>query len=113
MAIGRAGDRDIIVSGGWDNAVQIWDATTGQPLGEPLTGHTFLVYAVAIGRVGHRDVILSGSEDKSVRVWDARTGEPLQVLDLLGPALTVACGPQMLAVAVASAVCAFAVTLEA
>ena len=40
VAIGRAGGRDVIVSGGQDATVRVWDAVTGQPRGEPLTGHT-------------------------------------------------------------------------
>ena len=40
MAIGRIGDRDVIVSGSWDQTVRVWDAATGQPRGDPLTGHT-------------------------------------------------------------------------
>ncbi len=40
IALGRLGDRDIIVSGALDDTVRIWDATTARPLGEPLTGHS-------------------------------------------------------------------------
>ena len=40
VAIGRIGDRDVIVSGGDDETVRVWDAATGQPRGDPLTGHT-------------------------------------------------------------------------
>ena len=61
MAIGRIGDRDVIVSGSWDKTVRVWDAAIGRPRGEPLTGHTGSVNAVAIGRIGDRDVIVSGS----------------------------------------------------
>ncbi|MBX6751745.1 MAG: hypothetical protein IRY85_19165 [Micromonosporaceae bacterium] len=75
MATGRAGDRDIVVSGGHDQMVWIWDAATGVPIGAPLTGHTELVYAVAIGRAGDRDVIVSGGFDGTVRIWDAVTGD--------------------------------------
>ena len=39
VAIGRAGDRDIIVSGSDDGTVRIWDAVTGNPVGDPLAGH--------------------------------------------------------------------------
>ena len=40
VAVGRAGDRDVIVSGSEDGTVRVWDAATGQPVGPPLTGHT-------------------------------------------------------------------------
>jgi WD40 repeat protein len=77
VAVGRAGGRDIIVSGGDDRTVRIWDAVTGQSIGEPLTGHPRTVYAVAAGQAGGRDIIVSGSSDDTVRIWDAVTGQPV------------------------------------
>ena len=53
-----------------DSTVRIWDAATGRPHGEPFTGHTHRVEAVAIGRTGDRDIIVSGSWDRTVRIWD-------------------------------------------
>ena len=82
VAVGRAGDREVIVSGSYDRTVRVWDAVTGQPAGQPLTGHTGAVVSVAMGRAGDRDVITSGSYDRTVRVWDAVTGQPV------GPPLT-------------------------
>jgi hypothetical protein len=81
VAIGRAGDGDVFVSGASDGTVRIWDALTGAPIGAPLRGHDHAVYAVAIGRAGNRDLIISGSRDGTVRTWDAATGSPA------GPAL--------------------------
>ena len=77
MAIGRAGDRDVIVSGCGDGTVRVWDAVNGDPAGDPLTGHDGWVNAVAIGRAGDRDIIVSGSADRTVRIWDALTGNPV------------------------------------
>ena len=76
VAIGRAGDRDVIVSGSDDGTVRVWDAVTGDPAGDPLADHDGPVSAVAIGRAGDRDVIVSGSDDGTVQVWDAVTGDP-------------------------------------
>ena len=76
VAIGRIGDRDVIVCGCDDGTVRVWDAATGRPRGDPLTGHTGYVNTVAIGRIGDRDVIVSGGHDKTVQVWDAATGRP-------------------------------------
>ena len=56
----------------YDNTVRVWDADTGQPIGDPLTGHTDSVYSVAFSPDGHR--IASGSDDNTVRLWDAGTG---------------------------------------
>jgi WD40 repeat protein len=76
VAVGRVGDRDVIVSGGEDRTVLVWDANTGQTLGQPLAGHTSRVRAVAVGRVGNVYVIASGDE-RTVRAWDALSGRPL------------------------------------
>ena len=88
-AIGRAGDRDVIVSASSDGTVRVWDAVTGRARGEPLTGHTGGVRGVAIGRAGDRDVIVSASSDGTVRIWDSAEGRSL-VIDLLGPAVAAA-----------------------
>src|SRR5262249_45041967 len=56
VAVGRAGDRDVIVSASY-GLVRVWDAVTGAPRGQPLIGHDGAVTAVAVGRAGDRDVI--------------------------------------------------------
>ena len=55
--------------------MRLWDADTGQPVGQPLTGHTDCVSSVAFSPDGQR--IVSGSADKTVRLWDADTGQPI------------------------------------
>ena len=65
-----------IVSGSCDNTVRVWDADTGQPVGQPLTGHTRLGVqrGVQPRRQAHRLRQLATS---TVRVWDADTGQPV------------------------------------
>jgi WD40 repeat protein len=70
VAVGQVEGRPVIVSGGDDATVRVWDAATGTPVGDPLTGHTGYVNAVAVGQVDGRPVIVSGSDDATVRVWD-------------------------------------------
>jgi WD40 repeat protein len=85
VAVGRLGDRDVIVSGDDDlddrsaaGTVRIWDQD-GQPVGRPLTGHDCPVSTVAVGRLGDPDVIVSGDADNgggTVRIWD-EDGQPV------------------------------------
>ncbi|MFB7526808.1 WD40 repeat domain-containing protein [Streptomyces sp. NPDC056178] len=57
--------------------VQVWDVATGRPVGEPLTGHTDTVRAVATAMVDGRPVAVTGSDDETVRMWDLTTGRPV------------------------------------
>jgi WD40 repeat protein len=47
----------------------------GQPVGEPLEGHTDLIRSVSFSPDGTR--IVSGSDDETIRLWDAATGQPI------------------------------------
>jgi WD40 repeat protein len=63
-----------IASGSPDHTVRLWDAKTGQQIGQPLH-HDDAVTSVAFSPNGTR--IASGSADKTVRLWDAATGQPI------------------------------------
>ncbi|KIJ46218.1 hypothetical protein M422DRAFT_165567 [Sphaerobolus stellatus SS14] len=62
-----------IVSGSHDKTIRIWDAETGQNVGDPLTGHTEWVQSVAFSHDGKQ--IVSGSADKTIQIWDVETGQ--------------------------------------
>ncbi|MGH9277550.1 MAG: hypothetical protein ACRD12_05515, partial [Acidimicrobiales bacterium] len=72
--------RAVAVSGGDDGTVRVWDLASGRPAGEPLTGHTDWVRAVAVGTVEGRAVAVSGGEDGTVRVWDLARATCLMTL---------------------------------
>ena len=63
------------VSGG-DRTVRVWDLASGTPAGDPFTGHTDWVNAVAVGELDGRPVAVSGGDDRTVRVWDLASGTP-------------------------------------
>ena len=65
-------DGRLIVSGSWDNTIQLWHAQTGGQVGNPLQGHTESVLSVAFSPDGRH--IVSGSWDKTIQLWDAQTG---------------------------------------
>ena len=61
------------VTGSADDAVRIWDLTTDQELGQPLTGATSAslgVQSVVVTDVGGRPFAVTGDRDGIVRTWD-------------------------------------------
>lgn len=94
VAVGRAGDRDIIVAGAGGHTARIWDPAIGAPVGAALDGERSWVNAVTVGRAEGRDIIVGGTHDGTVRIWDAITGEPIGVplLGHRGPVVAVAIG---------------------
>ncbi|KAL0957195.1 hypothetical protein HGRIS_003287 [Hohenbuehelia grisea] len=71
MSVAFSHDGTRIVSGSTDQTIRIWDATTGEQVGEALSGHDDWVRSVAFSRDGTR--IVSGSDDLTIRIWDATT----------------------------------------
>jgi WD40 repeat protein len=58
IVLGRAGGRDVIACADrTGNAVRIWDAATGQPVGTPVPVTAGLYSTLALARDGRRDVI--------------------------------------------------------
>jgi WD40 repeat protein len=66
-------DGQRIASASNDHMVRVWDATAGQLVADPFTGHTDSVRSVAIS--SDRQRIASTSNDHTIRVWDATTGQ--------------------------------------
>jgi len=69
------GCRETLASGGDDGTIRLWDAHSGQPIGEPLTEHTETVSSVAFSPDG--ETLASGSWDDTIRLWDAHSGQPI------------------------------------
>ena len=67
----------LLVSGGEDNSVRIWDATSGRQLVR-CDGHRSSVETVAINRQG--TMVASGGADDIIRLWNAGTGKRLGIL---------------------------------
>jgi WD40 repeat protein len=61
-------DGQVLATGSEDNTIILWDAATGQPLGEPLTGHHDIVISVTFSPDGQ--TLASGSGDGTIILWD-------------------------------------------
>src|SRR5206468_10410877 len=70
VPVGVRQGRRVIISGGFDQTVRVWDLESGELALGPLTGHDDTVRAVAFGERFGQPVIVSGGYDGTVRVWD-------------------------------------------
>ncbi|KAJ5113730.1 hypothetical protein N7456_002264 [Penicillium angulare] len=61
---------DILVSGGCDREVRVWNMATGAGI-HLLRGHTSTVRCL---KMSDRNTAISGSRDTTLRIWDLKTG---------------------------------------
>jgi WD40 repeat protein len=79
-AVAFSPDGKTLASGGWDEAVRLWDVATGEER-RRLDGHRRgMVAAVIFSRDG-RHLASRGGLDGTVLVWDAATGKELHRFD--------------------------------
>ncbi|KAJ5666749.1 hypothetical protein N7462_011158 [Penicillium macrosclerotiorum] len=67
---------DILVSGGCDREVRVWNMATGSGI-HLLRGHTSTVRCL---KMSDRNTAISGSRDTTLRIWDLTTGTCRNVL---------------------------------
>lgn len=75
--IALSSEHQILVSGGTDKALKVWDLNTGQ-LKQTFQSDSGEIVAIAISPDGR--FIVSGSRDRMVRVWDRDTGKRQAIL---------------------------------
>ncbi|MEV7009031.1 WD40 repeat domain-containing protein [Streptosporangium sp. NPDC051022] len=77
--------RAVVVTGGSDGRIRVWDVEADRLPGSPLPGHTAQARELAVVVGGGRTAVVSRDERGGVRTRDALTGQPLDPLDLLEP----------------------------
>ncbi|PCH39140.1 WD40 repeat-like protein [Wolfiporia cocos MD-104 SS10] len=68
----------LVVSGGCDKELRIWDVKSGWCI-YTLRGHTSTIRCLKV--VHGRPIAITGSRDRTLRVWDIQRGRPLRVLE--------------------------------
>ena len=86
--------RPVAVTGGQDGTVRVWDLTSAQPRGGPLTGHTYTVQAVACTTLDGRPVAVTGGRDATVRMWDLDSHRQITFMRLPDAAHALAATPK-------------------
>ncbi|KAI0342490.1 WD40 repeat-like protein [Trametopsis cervina] len=66
---------DRLIASSRGNHVQLWDATTGERVGEPLAGHSDVVRAIAFSPNGK--TLVSASWDGTLILWNTTTSQPI------------------------------------
>jgi WD40 repeat protein len=90
--------RPVALTGSDDHKVLVWDLETGHSRGEPLTGHSGAVSAVAFSEIDRNPVAVTGSTDGTLRVWNLDTGALAEAIDLHSVPFTIAATPDATAV---------------
>ncbi|KAF8654662.1 hypothetical protein AX16_003479 [Volvariella volvacea WC 439] len=68
----------IVVSGGCDKILRVWDINTGYCI-YALPGHTSTIRCIKV--LDGRPVAVTGARDATLRVWDVQKGRMLRVLE--------------------------------
>ncbi|MFI6284070.1 WD40 repeat domain-containing protein [Streptomyces sp. NPDC051018] len=79
LAVTRIDGRPVVLSGGRDCMLRIWDLRTDEPVGTPSIGHHDEseyrgIDAVAVGELDGRPIAVTGGRDGAARVWDLSEG---------------------------------------
>ena len=79
VATCTVGGKLVVVSGGWDKVIRMWDAESGATI-KTLEGHTACVCSLEATTLNGRVAIVSGALDKLVGLWDAERGALIKTL---------------------------------
>jgi WD40 repeat protein len=71
-------DGSLLATASFDETVRLWDPDTGDPIGQPLSGHTDNVWAVAFSPDG--TMLATAGDDTTAKLWDLAAGRRMLTL---------------------------------
>lgn len=74
-SVALCADGTTLATSGGDGTILLWNIVTGQPIGQPLTGHLGIVWKVACSPDSRR--LASAGSEGTVRLWDTTTGQQI------------------------------------
>jgi WD40 repeat protein len=81
MTCATVGGRQVVVAGGFDGKLRVWDLAHRVASGEPMEGHEGRIHAVSSIDLEGRPTAVTCGEDGTVRLWDLvdrrQSGDPL------------------------------------
>ncbi|MEV8639129.1 WD40 repeat domain-containing protein [Streptosporangium sp. NPDC051023] len=77
--------RAVVVTGGSDGRIRVWDVEADRLPGVPLPGHAAEAREVTVVRGGGRTTVVSRDEEGCVWTRDASTGQPVELVDPADP----------------------------
>ena len=69
IAFVRVSGRDVVVTGGLDKTVRLWDVATGEAIGTPFAAHTGEITALLPTRWGDEAAVISVATRGAPRMW--------------------------------------------
>lgn len=73
ISVGMNQDEGIVAFGAVDGSITLWDIESRQQLGQPLLGHTSLVFDLAFSPNGN--ILASGDDEGVIILWDVTSGQ--------------------------------------
>jgi WD40 repeat protein len=70
LTVVNLGNASILLSGGGDSVIRLWNLPDLTPIGGALRGHNAGINALKVWPIGGAPFIISASADATIRVWD-------------------------------------------
>jgi WD40 repeat protein len=83
----------VVVSGGQDGKVRVWDLATRRPHGVPVTAHDGALIETACITLDSGPAVVTGGTDGVIQVWDLAAGQPRggPMVGEHSPVIAIAC----------------------